>query len=194
MYQIEQEKGKNTIICADTLGIYRQKVCTVLGQPSGRLFFWCNCLGEINIPGKPQLYCGTVEELPPEVQGIYERYQQDGDGMCLYTVSLNNAPGMLLTMVVCTDWMEENAGGNSDRAYRALEAATRNLRDSQQLPEEVHLLALKETDPDGHELGIFFPAAICDRVPEFQKTAWDLSQKVLDDMVSLAKEDKASML
>lgn len=193
MYRFEEECGKNTIIIADTLGIYAQKACTVLGQATGRLTFWCNCLGEINIPGKPQLYCGKVEELPPVVQTIYEQYQQDADGMSLYTVTLNDTPGMLFTMVICNDWVEENVDGNSLRAYRALKAATRNLRDSGQLPEEVQLLVLKDTDPDGHELGVFFPASVCDKVPEFQKASWDFYEKVLTDMVALSEKDKAAM-
>lgn len=193
MYRFEQEYGKNTIIIADALGIYAQEVCTVLGQATGRLTIWCNSLGEINIPGKPQLYCGKVEELPPVVQTIYEQYQQDADGMSLYTVNLNDAPGMLFTMVICNDWMEENVGGNSARAYCALMTVARDLRDSGQLPGEVQLLVLKDTDPDGHELGVFFPAAVCDKVPEFQRASWDFSQKILTDMAALSEKSTSAM-
>lgn len=39
------------------------------------LFYWCNCLGEINMPGDGHFIVHKAEELPPRYFELYEKYR-----------------------------------------------------------------------------------------------------------------------
>lgn len=167
MYEVITASEKPQVIFANEFSIYEDKVCMVMGQPAGRLTYWCNCLGEINVPGKSLSYSGCVDELPPDVQALYTAYQEEVDGLHLYTVTLNGVNGMLFTALVDQEWVNDVLGTDMDSAYDALKAAALRLRDSRKLHSDVIILAMKNTAPDGHELGIFFPAEICELIPKF---------------------------
>lgn len=76
MYETKQI-GNHTIIFADSDGVYKHnEELFKQGAPDSRLFYWCNSLGEINVPGSPDLmHCGAEEDLSPAAARLYEKYQ-----------------------------------------------------------------------------------------------------------------------
>lgn len=192
MYEVISASGKPRIIFANEFGIY-EKVCTIMDQPAGRLTYWCNCLGEINVPGKPLSYSGHIDELPPDVQALYNAYQTETDGFHLYTVSLNGVNGMLFTLLVDKEWVEDSLENDMSSAYDALKAVALRIRDSEKFHSDVIILALEDTDPDGHELGIFFPARICEQVPEFLKTSVEFGEQIYQWIADEVKAKKVRL-
>lgn len=167
MYTSIQTRNLNEVIFADANGIYEEPVRLEDGVLSRRLTYYCNALGEINVHGKDPTYCGTVEELPPDAQAIYEAYQAEG----IYTVSLNGVTGMLFSMCITDEFAAEYADGDAHLVYEAMRKVVEDIRDDRTFPTQTVLLALESTDPDGHELCVFYPAEICGQVPEALKHA-----------------------
>lgn len=177
MYKTLEVKGLNTIILADSAGIYEDKKFTLMNQPACRLYYWCNCCGEISLPGS-SLVVGDPATLPSPVRELYDSYQEETSPFHTYTVTLNAQNGMMTTLLVDSNWVAEDvfASGKDEASdkemdvmYEALVRTAISLRDEEVLPTGCVILALKDTDPDGHELGIFFPAGICKSAfPEFK--------------------------
>lgn len=184
MYAYIQPKNMNEVILADANGIYEEPVRLADGVLPRRLTYYCNALGEINVPGKDPTYCGTVEELPPDAQAIYEAYQVEG----IYTVSLNGVTGMLFSMCITDEFAAEHADGDAHLVYRAIRKVAEDIRDDRVFPAEAVLLALESTDPDGHELCVFYPAAICDKVPEALKHAAAFCERVYAAIIDYLAE------
>ena len=62
------------------------------------LFYWCNCLGEINMPGENgHFIIHKPEELPPKCAELYEKCQKEVGPCHRYVVTFRGRPGMLLT-------------------------------------------------------------------------------------------------
>jgi len=178
MYKTLEAKGLNTIILADSAGIYDDKRFILMNQHVGRLYYWCNCCGEIFLPGSSSVE-DNMEKLPSPVRELYDSYQEETGPFHTYTATLNAKRGMLATLLLDSSWVAEKvfASGKDkasdkemDAMYEALVRTAIYLRDKEVLPAGCEILALKDTDPDGHELGIFFPAEICkDNFPAFKE-------------------------
>ena len=148
------------------------------------LFYWCNALGEINMPGDGGIREHEEDELPPKVKKLYEKYQAEVDGCNLYTVNFRGQPGMLVAVLFDTCWAEDKLRHDEklkpviqtmseDQIKRAVHSVMDNpLMDAiwaaaLSMVEEVDgfrsLLIGKDTDPDGHELCEFILASRCEQ-------------------------------
>ena len=65
-----------------------------------RIFYHCNACGDINVPGKPALYCGTVDDLPASVRELYENVWSEVDGWPEYVVTMDGKPCMAFSILV----------------------------------------------------------------------------------------------
>ena len=143
----------------------------------GRLFFWCNSTGDLRLPDGTPLLNRDINALPAGVVDLYQNYWVDGCGADLYTVTLNGTHGMLFVLLADDDWVEE-----SHNIKHGVMTALRNtaawLVMEDRLPEGCQILLMNRTDPDGSELGIFFPEAICDKVPAFTAQMSELSDAI----------------
>lgn len=191
MYKELTLEGKNPVIIADAKGIYDDKHRTIPGTlrdvKVGRLYYWCNSIGEINIPGRNPDDCATLEELPADAANLYERYQQEDDGMHLYTVNLNGVNGMLFTMLCDVEWVKGTLKLDMDDAFELVCQTVVRVSNEKTLPKECTLLALKGTNPDGHELGVFFPADACGYIPAFDEAKF--SDSIYASMEVMAEEN-----
>ena len=72
-----------------------------------RIFYHCNACGDINVPGKPALYCGTVDDLPASVRELYENVWSEVDGWPEYVVTMDGKPCMAFSILVDKGYIRE---------------------------------------------------------------------------------------
>ena len=72
-----------------------------------RIFYHCNACGDINVPGKPALYCGTVDDLPASVRELYENVWSEADGWPEYVVTMDGKPCMAFSILVDKGYIRE---------------------------------------------------------------------------------------
>ena len=141
------------------------------------MFYWCNAMGEINMPGEASYSPHTPEELPPAYRELYEKYEYETDSANTYVVSYDGMPGMLLTALHSNGYYDDVANLSADRTdwydrfhlimmdvafhliHLRAEAMTKD-----DLFDGCVVLVGDFTDPDGHELCLFVPADKCDRL------------------------------
>lgn len=189
MYETKQI-GNHTIIFADSEGIYKHnEELLKQGAPDTRLFYWCNSLGEINVPGSPDLmHCGAEEDLSPAAARLYEKYQMDTDGMRTYTVRFNGEDGILFTALVDDDWVEDVLKTRTSNLFPILRAAAETLPEQDELFQHCDILALDQTAPMGSELAFFFPESEEDALRAFAKQTNGLSDLVYQRIFVKNKE------
>lgn len=149
------------------------------------LFYWCNCCGDINMPGE----CGhfvthAPEELPPQYLALYEKCQMEGNGCHRYVVTFRGRPGMLLGALHDECYYSDilNLSENPTTPGEVMEhacvmkmAALLIMRHCEALsaePQLEHCIPIfgENTDPDGHELCLFIPADIAkNNIDQIQK-------------------------
>lgn len=161
------------------------------------LFYWCNSLGEINVPGA-RFSSGDPEELPPKQKILYEGWQQEDDPY-RYVVSYNGKAAMALGLLFDYSWLadimtikESNfcvraMGGILFQAIKkygkALEARLPN----------VEILFGEDTDPDGHELLVVVPFEERSRIEEIALAMGDAYPCVEREFSSLCCEVAKAM-
>lgn len=136
---------------------------------NNELFFWCNCLGDINLPGDTLNSFGKhkASELPKDVRDVYD-HTNFGTGLCCYAVSLNGVAGYLINVLIDRCWMQdvldkddvaEESEALAKKMPGIIERIRANIAQSCAIPaDQYYVLFGKETDPDGHELMFFVPA------------------------------------
>lgn len=147
------------------------------------LFYWCNCLGEINMPGDGHFIVHKAEELPPRYFELYEKYQMETDECHRYVVSFRGRPGMLLTALHVEEYyfdvlnMESRPAtldGIMARECIRKIAALLVMRQCEKMSHDKRLdgcipIFGEDTDPDGHELALFIPEDRASDIDSLQK-------------------------
>jgi len=179
---------RNRLIVADSEGLYGNQSQTLMGKSVSALYYWCNCLGEINIPGAAPGYVGKEEEIPPYIAQLYHEYQKEGNYLHCYTVTFNRRPGMLFTLLIDNDWQNRETNISVPLLPALVRTANRILKNNK-IPEGFEVLVMHETDPDGSELGFFFPFDICEYVPKFA----ELGDAFADYVYKTIKEEREKL-
>jgi hypothetical protein len=129
---------------------------------NNELFYWCNGLGEINIPGTDPLSYHEVDELPELAKELYENYWTDRYIGKMYVVDYKGKPAMAINYVFDEFYVAELL--NKDKAtfgdmvvvYNALVEYAKKL-EWKSLIWNCEVLVGFDTDPDGHELLVVVP-------------------------------------
>lgn len=126
---------------------------------NNELYYWCNGLGELNVPGDIPSYVTSnidsfMEELPPKQAILYEGFRKDG----MYVVSYRRKAAMALCWLFDKDYMDDVVeGGDASKQFlAALEEYARQLEGTP-LFEHCEFLIGENTDPIGHEFTIIVP-------------------------------------
>ena len=143
--------------------------------------YWCNALGEINMPGEASYRPHTPEELPPVYRELYDKYQYETDSVHTYVVSYDGVPGMMLTALHDNGYYDDVADitKNHTALYKQLHDAAMSAalyliyaRAEKMLEDEMFsgctVLIGDFTDPDGHELCLFVPPERCKQLDEIR--------------------------
>ena len=131
-----------------------------------KFHYWCNCLGELNIPGKDTV--GSEEELPADIRELYEgtwgtvseRY-----GVNAYVISFDNKPGIGLTWLFDSEFQKTRKYASDEAAMAAVKTIAEHIQAA--FP-QADVFVGENTDPDGHEIVLFIPAGY---VQKFQQEA-----------------------
>lgn len=122
------------------------------GEPYN-MVYWCNAVGEINIPWKPKNHLGKEEELPPEIARVYEKWTSFELGpVSSYVITYEGIPGIAHVWLVDKDWWEKEHR-DVDRK-ETIKAAADFLEYSYPY---ATVFVGDDTDPDGDELILFIP-------------------------------------
>lgn len=153
------------------------------------LYFWCNAMGEILLPGGSLMVPHTPDELPPAYKNLYQKYQQETDYVHTYVVTFNGVAGMLLTALHDRRYYDEilaihdDIAGLLDNAtelYGPLHVALmsaalyRLYRCAEDILDDdvfckCSVLVGSETDPAGHELCVFVPESECEKLDSIRE-------------------------
>lgn len=131
----------------------------------GKSRYWCNCTGDIYIPGDAIMKCGSVEQMPPKVREIYEGLWEPGlHPTYVFEDEYGNvglAFGILFDQQYITDLRTTNPYmGAVDRkafekeCFNAIKRMAEDL--TKRLPYAQVYLG-EGTDPDGDEILVFVP-------------------------------------
>lgn len=146
------------------------------------LFFWCNSTGDIRMPGDGEHYVvHKPTDLPPAVRQLYEAYQTETGECMRHVVSYAGAPGMLLAALYDKSYYRDICDDNGikdlttaqetilmDVAYQLL---SRRANEMMQDPVFAGCTCFVgyNTDPDGHELGLFVPLSVVEGIDNIDK-------------------------
>lgn len=120
-----------------------------------KLFYHCNACGDINVPGKPELYCGKPEEMPEDVRELYMTLWSEGSGWPEYVVTLNGKAGMALTIGLYNiqDFIGDIKPEEEDAVLKATEEVARSLAaQMQEKMPSIQIFYGSNTDPLGDEM------------------------------------------
>lgn len=138
------------------------------------LFYWCNCCGDINMPGESgHFVTHKPEDLPPRYFALYDKCQMETDGCHRHVVSFCGKPGMMLVALhdkcYYCDILEMAERPSNPTEVVEHECMmkmvalliTRRCEAMSADPRLEHCIPIfgENTDPDGHELCLFIPAA-----------------------------------
>ena len=131
-------------------------------------FYYTNAVGEINVPGKPPLYCGQAEELPPYVRSLYERYQTEGVAAPVYTMNVCGVVGMGIGFLIpiSNPILKERNDISDDWKYKLCEMAAADLAawlSAYETPDVTVFLG-RNTAPEGSEVLVFIPKIRCEEL------------------------------
>ena len=126
------------------------------------LFYWCNLLGEINVPSAERFSSGDPEELPPKQKILYEGWQWEDDPY-RYVVSYDGKAAMALGLLFDYSWLADiMTMKESNFCVRAMggllfQAIQKYGQELEARLPNVDILVGEDTDPDGHELLVVVP-------------------------------------
>jgi len=112
------------------------------------LYYWCNALGEINVPGTGPTHIGTEDDLPKKAVEIYQGpFQETAWSGKSYVVCFDAEYGIMVT------WLyEEEDYPDADTLREELADIIEHIPGSG----DYAWYFGKNTDPLGHELFMFF--------------------------------------
>lgn len=179
MYEVKKN-GSYRIIFTDTDGIYTDDPALMArGLPASKLYYWCNSMGEINLPADP-MSIANPKDLPEVPWHLYETYQEETDWMRMYTVRFDGKEGILFTVLIDDNWVTRETGATVNAAFPVVKAVAEEAPQLDALFQNCDILAMERTDPDGSELAFFFSVDECDRVPEFRENTSRLAKMLYD--------------
>ena len=130
------------------------------------LFYWCNCIGEINMPGDGNVCIPhRADELPPAVRNVYEKYWCDAVNAKRYVVTFEGQVGILLEALYNETYAEDTTKVNEKtHEFSVLMAKIFDylcgkaaMLDFFTASSGCTSLVGEYSDPDGHELALFIP-------------------------------------
>lgn len=146
------------------------------------MHYWCNALGEINMPGEASFCPHMPDELPPAYRELYEKYQYETDDVHTYVVSYDGVPGMMLTALHDNCYYDDivDISKSQTEDYEQIHAVMMdsalyliNLRAKKMTEDEMFenctVLVGDFTDPDGHELCLFVPTGACGNLDKIRE-------------------------
>ena len=154
------------------------------------LYYWCNLLGEINVPGTERFSSDDPEELPPKQKILYEGWQWEDDPY-RRVVSYDGKAAMALELLFDYSWLadimtikERNfcARAMGGLLFQAIQKYGQELE--ARLP-NVDILVGEDTDPDGHELLVIVPFDERSRIEEIALEMGDAYSCVEREVFSL---------
>ena len=129
--------------------VYRQKL----------IYYWCNCTGEINMPGYPFWSSPDPETLPPIAKNVYDNFWEEGTGAQEYVVTYNGETGLLLGWLFDYSWLSDLGLLTNDNAAEAKAKLHKAVKDAAEALTVEHSDTVfygMGTDPDGDEILVFF--------------------------------------
>lgn len=129
------------------------------------IFYWCNCVGEVNMPGDGGIVHHTEDELPPAVKRLIH-YVDEMHATKKYVVSIRGKVGLLLCMLHDFDWYEDNLKDaksdytlNADTQYNIIVKIVEHRANviNKMFDGVGTVFFGEETDPFGHEVCLFIP-------------------------------------
>lgn len=162
-----------------------------------KLFYWCNCCGEVNLPedfdehGQAKgLFIHEPAELPETIKKLYDAYQDEIDWVRIYTVSYDGTPGMVLAHDVSESVIKEilmKAGKTTETADAQKHSISKEIADLciAQMPPFVTVFYGEDSDPDGDEVLVFIPE---DKCSEFFKNVKDSFVSIVEDNMTKSFE------
>lgn len=145
----------------------------------GKFTYWCNAVGEINLPWRKDEYNGKFSELPPRIAALYRRWWSTEFGVKSYVISDDDKMGIGYCWLIDYPWLEDLGVDDSNSAVeRALQAAAEDIQERFQYAD---VYVGIDTDCDGHEIILFIPD---DMLMTFRKDTahkeMDLGKEVYD--------------
>lgn len=139
------------------------------GDKNSIFWYWCNATGDINIPGKPSMYCGKEEEMPVEAKEIYEKFWSELMNQNCYVIQHNNVFGIGLGFLLDDSYMDELVAQSSEELKKLMLTSDVfcTLRTAAGKAFAKHIAKLnpsatvfygEKTDPCGDEVVVFIPA------------------------------------
>ena len=125
------------------------------------MYYWCNAVGEINMPGYPIGASPEVSVLPNGPRSIYMDYRGEGRGANEYVVTYNGQDGLALQWLFDYSWLTDLGlvnDENLDDMKKALHAAVQEAAVELQKVWDCPVLLGVDTDPDGDEIIMFIDA------------------------------------
>lgn len=146
------------------------------------LFYWCSSAGDIRMPGDGKRYIvHHPEELPPAIRQLYEAYQTEAGECMRHVVTYNGFHGMFLAALYDKSYYIDicNDHGIKDltcaRETILMDVALQLLYRQAEIMDEdpafdgCTCFVGNNTDPDGHELGLFIPAKLAKNIDTIEK-------------------------
>lgn len=133
---------------------------------NNEMFYWTNCMGEINMPGDPKgkIIIHRKEELPESARSVYAQ-TEFGAGLRNYVVSFHGKVGFLISVLIDESWLQDvlekdDVDAESEELLRWLPDIVGRIQDKMEQDFGIQssrysVLIGKNTDPDGHELMFF---------------------------------------
>lgn len=169
------------------------------------LYYWCNCTGDLNIPGCRSWDIVTnTDMLPNAVWDVYDNFWGEGRGAQEYVATYNGVTGLMLGWLFDYSWLDDlsliklNAytmevpDSMKEVLHSAVEKVAKNLAagqffsdDEQPIQHNYPVFFGKDTDPDGDEILIFFPYSELYKASEANRIARDVDGKRI-----IAMEDR----
>lgn len=145
-------------------------------------YYWCNSAGDIRMPGDGKRFIvHHPEDLPSAIRSLYEAYQTEAGECMRHVVTYNGFPGMFLVALYdksyYLDTCDDHGIKNLTHAQEAIlmDVALQLLYRQAEIMDEdpafdgCTCFVGNNTDPDGHELGLFIPAKLAKNIDTIEK-------------------------
>lgn len=120
----------------------------------GKFIYWCNAVGEINLPWRKDYYNGKVSELPPKIAALYRERGVIDCGVKNYVITDDDKLGLGYCWLVDYLWLSDLGLSEDEDVSAELESAAQAI---QKMFPYTDIYIGTGTDPDGHELILFIP-------------------------------------
>lgn len=139
------------------------------------LWYWCNSVGDLNVPGYAPTAHADLDSLPALVRSVYQHYWTEGCGANEYVVTFNGETGLMLGWLFDYNWLREllEVGGRclNEREKEIFHCTVKQVAEkiangwffSEGVPKTpadacpYPVLYGEDTDPDGDEILLFLP-------------------------------------